>query len=435
MEGNTQAYIAIGILAATLVLFATEFFKPAVTAIGSSLAMCIAGITKPADVTSGFSNTVTLFCFGIAVVGSALSETGCAAFLGKKLTSIFKFGEKGMLIVLIVSASIFSMFLSNTSVVVIFMSIAAAMAAASSGKIKKKNLYMGIGIAAVVGGGCTLIGSTTQLSINALLPDYNLPQLGMWTLFGPGIGALIALPLWYYFFGYKIQQRTFDFPDPDEVLATEKKSAYVEKTVVEEPNPRSIKMWIPLIVLVGCITLTIVGWMNIAIVGLLGAVLVNITRSISVKRMWETTDWNTLGVIAGGVGFAAGVKSSGAADLIAAKCVELLGANSAPILYLAVFVILGTLMTNVMTNIGTALILTPIAIAVASTLGLNAIPFVVGVIWGANMPYSTPIGASVITMTMQGGYRFKDYTRVNVIYNAFACISVIVLTPIFLPLT
>jgi di/tricarboxylate transporter len=434
MEGNTQAYLAIGILVVTLVLFATEFLKPAITAIGSSLAMCILGITKPADVTGGFSNSVTLFCFGIAVVGSALSETGCANYLGKKLTSLFKFGEKGMLIVLIITASIFSMFLSNTSVVVIFMSIAAAMAAASDGKIKKKNMYMGIGIAAVVGGGCTLIGSTTQLSINALLPDYNVPQMGMWTLFGPGIGALIGLPLWYYFFGYRIQQKTFDFPDPDEVMAAEKKSVTVEKAAAEEPNPRSIKMWIPLIVLVGCITLTIIGWMNIAIVGLLGAVLVNITRSISVKRMWETTDWNTLGVIAGGVGFAAGVKSSGAADLIAAKCIDLLGANSAPILYLAVFVILGTLMTNVMTNIGTALILTPIALAVASTLGFNAMPFVVGVIWGANMPYSTPIGASVITMTMQGGYRFKDYTRVNAIYNAFACLSVIVLTPVFLPL-
>jgi sodium-dependent dicarboxylate transporter 2/3/5 len=432
MEGNAQAYIAIGILVATLILFATEILKPAITAIASSLAMCIAGITTPADVTSGFSNTVTLFCFGIAVVGSALSETGCAAYLGKKLTSIFKFGEKGMLIVLIICASIFSMFLSNTSVVVIFMSIAAAMAAASNGKMQKKHLYMGVGIAAVVGGGCTLIGSTTQLSINALLPDYNLPQLGMWTLFGPGVGALIALPLWYYFFGYNIQKKTFDFPDPDEVLASEKKSVSVEK-VEKEPNPRDIKMWIPLVVLVGCIILTIVGWMNIAIVGLLGAVLVNITGSISVKRMWETTDWNTLGVIAGGVGFAAGIKSSGAADLIAAKCIELLGANSPAILYLAVFVILGTLMTNVMTNIGTALILTPIAIAVATSLGLNAIPFVVGVIWGANMPYSTPIGASVITMTMQGGYRFKDYTRVNVVFNAIACLSVIILTPIFIP--
>lgn len=425
-----QAYLALGILIATLVLFATELFKPAVTAISASLAMCILGITKPSDVTAGFSNTVTLFCFGIAVVGSALTETGCAAYLGKKLMSVFRFGEKGTLLILMALAAVFSMFLSNTSVVVIFMSIAAAMAASSNGKFKKKNLYMGIGMASVAGGGCTLIGSTTQLSINALLPEYGVEQMGMWTLFAPGIGVVVVMLVWYALIGYKMQLKQFDFPDPDEVEAESAPKA----AELKEGNPKDFRMWVPLVVLVGCITLTIIGWQNIAIVGLLGAMLVCIFGSISVKRMWETTDWNTLGVIAGGVGFAAGVKSSGAADMVAEFCIKLLGNNSPAILYLAVFVILATIMTNVMTNIGTALILTPIALTIASTLGFNAMPFVVGVVWGANMPYSTPIGASVITMTMQGGYRFKDYTKINIVWNALACVVVIVCTAIFLPL-
>lgn len=424
-----QAYLALGILLVTLVLFATELLRPAVTAISASLAMCILGIIKPADVTGGFSNTVTLFCFGIAVVGSALAETGCAAYLGKKLMAVFRFGEKGTLIVLMALASVFSMFLSNTSVVVIFMSIAAAMAASSDGKFKKKNLYMGIGMASVAGGGCTLIGSTTQLSINALLPEYGVEQMGMWTLFAPGIGVVILMLVWYAFIGYKMKLKTFDFPDPDEVVEEGKPAPELK-----EGNPKDFRMWVPLVVLVFCIALTIIGWQNIAIVGLLGAMLVCIFGSISVKRMWETTDWNTLGVIAGGVGFAAGVKSSGAADMVANFCIDLLGATSPAILYLAVFVILATVMTNVMTNIGTALILTPIALTVASTLGFNAMPFVVGVVWGANMPYSTPIGASVITMTMQGGYRFKDYTRINIVWNALAAVIVIVCTSIFLPL-
>lgn len=424
-----QAYLALGIILAALILFATELFKPAVTAISASLLMCILGIIKPADVTGGFSNTVTLFCFGIAVVGSALSETGCAAYLGKKIMSVFKFGEKGTLLILMAMAAIFSMFLSNTSVVVIFMSIAAAMAASSGGKFKKKNLYMGIGVASVAGGGCTLIGSTTQLSINALLPEYGVDPMGMWTLFAPGIGVVVVMLIWYALFGYKMQLKTFDFPDPDEVQEEGKPAP-----VLKEGNPKDFRMWVPLVVLVFCITLTIIGWQNIAIVGLLGAMLVCMFGSISVKRMWETTDWNTLGVIAGGVGFAAGVKSSGAADLVANFFINMLGANSAGILYLAVFVILATVMTNVMTNIGTALILTPIAITIANTLGFNAMPFVVGVVWGANMPYSTPIGASVITMTMQGGYRFKDYTRINIVWNAIAAVVVIICTSIFLPI-
>ena len=66
-----QAYLALGILLITLILFATEFFKPAVTAISASLAMCILGIIKPADVEAGFSNTVTLlrYCGGWQRIG------------------------------------------------------------------------------------------------------------------------------------------------------------------------------------------------------------------------------------------------------------------------------------------------------------------------------------------------------------------------------
>ena len=67
-------------------------------------------------------------------------------------------------------------------------------------------------------------------------------------------------------------------------------------------------------------------------------------------------------------------------------------------------------------------------------MGFNTLPFIIGVIWGANMPFSTPIGASVITMTMQAGYRFKDYVHVGLPYNIMACAAVILLTPIFYPL-
>lgn len=420
--------LAIIILLATLVLFATEFFKPAVTAISASLLMCICGIISPAEVASGFSNSVTLFCFGIAVVGSALNESGCANYLGKKIMSVVKLDQKGTVIVLMALSAIFSMFLSNTSVVVIFMSIAAAMAASSNGKYKKKYMYMPIGVAAVAGGGLTLIGSTTQLSISGVLEEYGLEPFKMWTLFGPGILVPIIMLVWYYFFGYKIMEKTFDFPDPDEVDEEGQKAT--AKAPIEG-DPKSFKMWLPLIILVGCIALTIIGWQNIAVVGLLGAMLCCIFKCISVKRMWETTDWNTLGVIAGGVGFAAGIKNSGAADMIANEFVNLLGSNTHPIVYLAIFVLLATFMTNIMTNIGTALVLTPIVIGIAQNLGINPMPFVIGVVWGANMPYSTPIGASVITMTMQGGYRFKDYTRVNIVWNILAAISVIIMTPIF----
>lgn len=424
---DMQIYIALGILVVVIILFATEVLKPAVTALLSSLAMVLVGINEPSDMTAGFSNTVVLFCFGLAVVGAALSETGCLAYLGKKLIPLCRFSERTVLVILLAVAAVASMFLSNTSVVIIFMSIADIIIKGSNGKYKRRNFYMGIGVASVVGGACTLIGSTTQLGINAVLPEFGAEQMGMWDLFGPGIPVVILMLLWYYFVGYRIQEKTFDFPEPEETESLKDLENF------DNANPHSIKMWIPLVVLVLCISLTIAGW-NIAVCGLMGALLVCIFRCISVKRMWQTTDWNTLAIIAGSVGFATGIDNSGAGEWVAARCIDLIGNSAPPILYLAIFVALAAVMTNVMQNISTALILTPIAINIANLLGFNPMALIIGVVWGASMPYSTPIGANVMTMTMQAGYRFKDYTRVNIGFNILAVVVIVIATPIFYPM-
>ena len=66
---NSQIYIAIAIIAVTIILFATEFFKTSITALLSSLAMVLFGINSVSDMTAGFSNSALIFCFGIAVYG------------------------------------------------------------------------------------------------------------------------------------------------------------------------------------------------------------------------------------------------------------------------------------------------------------------------------------------------------------------------------
>ena len=191
-------------------------------------------------------------------------------------------------------------------------------------------------------------------------------------------------------------------------------------------------MWIPLVVLIICIVLVLRG-MNMAVCGLLGAMLMCVFKCISVRRMWESTDWNTLATIAGAVGFAKGIDNSGAGAFVAEKCISLLGESSSPWLYLTIFVLLAATMTNVMLNMSTALILIPIAVAIAQALSFNPLTIVMAIIVAANMPFSTPIGANPITMTMQGGYRFRDYTKVNIGFNILAAIAVIIATPIFFP--
>ncbi len=419
-----SAVTCLILLIVTLILFATEVFKSGITAVACGIVMVICGFITTAEFTSGFSNTVTLFCLGIAVVGTAFAETGCAAFLAKKLLSKVNFSEKGLVVALFAVIAFMSAFLNNTSCVVIGIYLSMAICQASGGKYKMRNFLMPMGIAGVCGGGVSMIGSTTQLSIAALLPDLGF-EMKMWDLAKPGLIVPLIFILWYYFFGYNIMAKTFDFPEPEGM-------GEVSSAALKEFDPKNIKGWIPAIILIGCIALTLKGW-NIAVVGMMGMCLVIMCGCISFKRAVETTDWNVFFLIAGGVGFANGVRNAGTAEMLANGVVRILG-NASPVVYLIFFTLLCAIMTNIMTNIGTALVMAPIGIAVAQAAGFSAYPLLLCIIWGANMPYSTPVGASPITMTMMAGYRFKDYTRVNIIPNIVVAVVLAVLTPMFWPL-
>jgi len=105
---------------------------------------------------------------------------------------------------------------------------------------------------------------------------------------------------------------------------------------------------------------------------------------------------------------------TGMADFLAVSFVN--GASGLPIpLILSAFMLLMTVMTNIVSNNAAAVIGTPIAISIATQLGVSAEPFVLAVLFGANMSFATPYGyqTNLLVMTA-GGYKFSDFLRVGI---------------------
>jgi di/tricarboxylate transporter len=72
-------------------------------------------------------------------------------------------------------------------------------------------------------------------------------------------------------------------------------------------------------------------------------------------------------------------------------------------------------LTNIVTNNAAAVIGTPIAISIANQVGLPAEPFVLAVLFGANMSYATPVAYNTNLLVMNaGGYKFSDFMRVGI---------------------
>ena len=105
---------------------------------------------------------------------------------------------------------------------------------------------------------------------------------------------------------------------------------------------------------------------------------------------------------------------TGMADTIAMNFVGAASALPAPFI-LSAFLLLMILLTNVVSNNAAAVIGTPIAISIAQQLGVSTEPFVLAVLFGANMSFATPYGyqTNLLVMTA-GGYKFSDFLRVGI---------------------
>jgi len=105
---------------------------------------------------------------------------------------------------------------------------------------------------------------------------------------------------------------------------------------------------------------------------------------------------------------------TGMADFLAFSFVNA-AAGLQPAMVLSAFMLLMTLLTNVVSNNAAAVIGTPIAISIASQLGVSPEPFILAVLFGANMSFATPYGYQTNLLILSaGGYKFSDFLRVGI---------------------
>ena len=118
-------------------------------------------------------------------------------------------------------------------------------------------------------------------------------------------------------------------------------------------------------------------------------------------------------VIVASLALGLALMATGATEYIASLYVAATG-GLAPALVLAGFILLMALLTEVVTNNAIAVLGTPIAISVATQLGVPPEPFVIGLLYGANMSYIIPVGYQTNLLVMSaGGYKFSDFARVG----------------------
>lgn len=136
-------------------------------------------------------------------------------------------------------------------------------------------------------------------------------------------------------------------------------------------------------------------------------------RIVPPRTVYNAIDWPVIVLLAALIPVAGAMASSGAADLIARLLFEVVAQGHA-IVALAVILIVTMTLSDFMNNAATAAVMCPIAIGVATSLGVSADPFLMAVAVGASCAFLTPIGHQNNTLILgPGGFRFGDYWRLG----------------------
>ncbi|MCB1372033.1 MAG: SLC13 family permease [Rhodobacteraceae bacterium] len=178
--------------------------------------------------------------------------------------------------------------------------------------------------------------------------------------------------------------------------------------------------------------------MNVApihVLALLGVVVVLLTGILDAEEAFSYIDARLMALIFAMLGIGIALDRSGAVQLIVDAIAPSLRGLS-PWITLACVYALTTVLTELVTNNAVAVVMTPIAIALGQSLGLDPRPLVVAVMVGASASFATPIGYQTNTLVYgPGGYRFTDFMRIGIPMNMIFGISTCLLIPLFWPLS
>lgn len=185
--------------------------------------------------------------------------------------------------------------------------------------------------------------------------------------------------------------------------------------------------------IIGVVGLSALGVMPIAGLAMIGAVAVILTGCVTPEKAYRTIDWRILLLIFGMLGLGAAMDNTGAAKLLVDHAVALVD-DLGPIFLLAAIYLITSILTEMITNNAVAILLTPIVIGLATTLGYDPRPFIVAVMFGASASFATPIGYQTNTFVYAaGGYKFKDFLKVGIPMNIIMLIVATLVIPIFWP--
>jgi di/tricarboxylate transporter len=230
--------LVLAVVAGTVLLFATEKLGVDLVALCVLLALLLLGLIEPNQTLAGFANPATATVAAMFVLGAGLVRTGFVEWLARRIDSLAGKTRTQLLLALCLTIAFLSAFVVNTATVAIFIPVAIALA--KTRRIPVSHVLIPLSYASQFGGVCTLIGTSTNILVNAIAISNGLPGFGLFEfaplgliMSGMGVAYLIGVTGWF------LPRREGAYQQTDKYLLAD----YLVELRVRENSPLICQTW------------------------------------------------------------------------------------------------------------------------------------------------------------------------------------------------
>ncbi len=455
----------------------------------------VTGVLDAKEAFSGFSSTSVIVIGVLFVVVAGLTHTGVLQWIVKNLLGQPKTYSKAVVRLMLPVAAL-SSFLSNTTVVALFVGIV-KMWSKKLG-VSPSKLLIPLSYASGMGGVCTLIGTPPNLIISGLYADHTGTTMnvlattipGLFCLF-VGVLSIIAMrrllpdrktpesdsedtaeytvemlvPSANKFIGETlgyaglldvkggklIKMHRFDniaVPiDKDEFIMGGDHMVFAGniKDILELQNTHGLvkgeevlnigpKTIVSTIIMIAMVTLSALGVMPLLQCAFIAAAAMLLLRCCTPTQAMKAINWDILMVFAASVVLGLAIQKTGIAERLAFGILDVCGTN--PIVVMTAICFVGTFITEFISNTAAGAMFFPIMYEAAEKLGYEPYPFLIALMVSVSSSFATPIGSPTHMLVYgPGGYRFSDFMRIGLLMNLIILAANIFIVNIVYPLT
>ncbi|WP_337185966.1 SLC13 family permease [Phenylobacterium sp.] len=437
-----------------------------VVALTGAAILLLLGVVRPVEVQAAFASPAIIALAGLFVIAYAIELSGLLGLMIRKASDVSaRIGARGIWAVIGFCGSVGG-FLNNTPVVVLAAPVIRDVA--QSLGLSPKRFLMPLSHVTVMGGLLTLIGTSTNLLVNDMARNAGQRSFGLFEITPVGFCIAAVGGVWLYFVGARQLDGVAAIEEAEAARAAEEAEAR-RRTVgrfrlrlpfrlprlgearnqtdgsgdarlgdVElygaADRPFQLK---PAMISLGVFVLVVaaagLGWAPISAAAFAGAVALILLKVISPDEAYAGLRPEILLLIAGMVVIGSAMEVSGLATAGAERLIDIIRPLG-PLGALIVMYGVTLFATELLSNATVAVLMTPIAVAVAESLGVDPRPFLVTVMMAASAAFATPFGyqTNVLVYNM-AGYTYMDFVRVGLPLNLITWATAMIAIPAFFP--